>query len=251
MPKPIGRCGYPVVATLTACLLAACAGLQRPHAPPADGDTPPPIPVAAYRALAAGGESVYRIDSERSRLWVVLFRAGALRQAGHNHVIAAGDMTGFFGWKREDWRSVRADLSVPVTALEADPPGARRGWQSFFGEQPPPGARAATQENLQGEGVLDAGRYPNVRVSLTALTGAPPRPVARFTVWLAGQRRTLSVPVALTRVNDALVVEGRTAVRHDELGLTPFAAFGGALRVADPMVIDFRLYAEPWSPADR
>ncbi|WP_435099891.1 hypothetical protein [Arhodomonas sp. AD133] len=251
MSKPIARRGYRIVAMLTACLLAACTSLSRPPSTPADGDTPPPIPVTTYHALAAGGEPVYRIDADRSRLWVVLYRAGALGEAGHNHVIAANDMTGYFGWRRGDWRSARADLSVPVTELVADPPGARRGWESFFGEQPPPSARAATQENLRGASVLDAQRYPRVRVSLAALTGAPPRPVARFTVWLGGRRRSLSVPVALTRAKDALVVEGRIAVRHEELGLTPFAAFGGALRVADPMVIDFRLHAEPWSPDGR
>lgn len=228
---------------LAAVLLAGCAArapVPEPAAEDAGG-----IPWASYRAEAGADAELWRLQPEASRLWVFVSRAGALARLGHDHLIAARGLDGVLVVPGQAWQEARGELHLPVRRLAVDPPAARAGLEPGLGATPPEADIAATRDNLVGAELLDGARHPRLRVFLRGLSGTPARPVARFEAEVRGTRHALALPVRLERAAGRLTVSGLAAIEHGALGLEPFTALAGALRVGDPLVVDFRLVYRP------
>ena len=228
---------------LLAGLLAACAG-----APPAPGpmaQAQAEWPGRFYDAPPVAGR-VLRIDPAASQLTVLVFRSGRLAAQGHDHAIALS-VAGAVFLPDAGMEQARVDLRLPLDALEVDPPALRRTLGDAFAAAVPERARAGTRRNLLGPALLDAGQYPYLDIAATVATGAPPRLVLDVDVVARGQRRRLQQPLPVQVQVDAaagvLRARGSLALRHADLGLTPFSALGGLLRVADPLLIEFELLA--------
>lgn len=222
------------------CLLVACApppagpGVALQPAP----DLAPDMPEAYYEAAAARGEAVFAVDATRSRAVVRVYRAGALARFGHDHVIASRDLQGYV--HLASGRS-RADLYLPLTALEVDAPALRAEARLDTGLS----ARdiEATRRNML-QYVLEAGRFPYMYLSLRPISMDEDRALLAAEVTLHGQTRRLRIEVRLTPLaGRALEIRGAFPLVQTDFGITPFAALGGALRVADRVDVTFRLYA--------
>jgi polyisoprenoid-binding protein YceI len=227
------------VLTLVAALVA-CAPVGEP------GLEPPPEPVMAfpdreYAALAADGVAVYELDPRRSVLRVLVFRAGPLARFGHDHVVVADAFRGRVAWDGLSSTDTRLDFWIRVAGLDVDPPAERRRLGGDFAAPVPAEDAAATRANLLGPDVLAAASHPWIRLRLAAVAGALPRPILTLAVSLRGVTREVEVPVAVTLEDADLVAEGRLVLRQSEFGIEPFSVMGGALRVADPVLVEFRL----------
>jgi YceI-like domain len=232
-----------------ALLSAALAGCQLPPhvtaAPPAQA-TPAP-PVAAPRL-----GTPYDVVPGASLLVILVYRAGALASAGHNHVIASHELTGTL-YVPPDVTRGSFELHVPVTTLTVDE-AALRAQQS--GADFPPdvseGAKQGTRRNMLGASLLDAEHNPEIVLRGVGIApAAAPQGaaaatravVARVESTVRAQQHILSVPVCFRLGDGVLSATGEFPLRQSELGLTPFSAMLGALQVQDEMRVRFHIVA--------
>lgn len=212
-------------------LLGACA------APPVS----PPVPAPAAPAPSTGPSEAF--DVVESRLEVRVYRDGPMAQLGHNHLITSNELTG-----RIDLREPRAAsgfrLELPLESLVVDDAPARAAAGGDFATRVPAKDRDSTRRNLLGGEVLDATRQPVIVLSADGISGGPDNYTARVRVALRGEERLIDVPLALEETDgERLLVHASLRLRHADLGLVPFTAAMGALRVRDDFEIECRLEA--------
>lgn len=232
-------------AALLAALLAGCPVRPPPPAPP-----PPAAPAPA--ALPHLG-TPYDIASEESLLIVLVYRAGALAGAGHNHVIASHALAGSF-YVPEDIEHTSFEVHVPVAALTVDEGALRlREASADFPPDVPEGARQGTRRNMLSEALLDAGQHPAIVLRALGFESRPPPAdsaaagantvLARVETTVRGQVRNVTVPVSYQLDGNMLRVSAEFALRQSDLGLMPFTALLGALAVQDEMRVRISIVA--------
>ncbi len=217
-------------------LLAACA---QPEWVPGD-TTAPPLPERVYRDAARQGEAVYRVDAQRSRVFMRTGRDGPMKAAGHDHVIASADVDGLVLVSTDPQKS-RADLRLPLQQLVVDDPAYREK----FGMEPdlPESAIEGTTRNMQDR-VLESSRYPWATASVRVLSMQRDQAELTVSMTMHGVSFDYEVPAVLRVDADALTVNGSMTVSHGDFGLTPFSAAGGLLRVAEDIEVVFEIVAE-------
>jgi polyisoprenoid-binding protein YceI len=220
---------------LPVALLAACA---QPPQVPADA-TAPPLPERVYQQAERKGEAVYRVDRERSRIFMRTGRDGPMKAAGHDHVIASADVEGLVLVGADPGES-RADLRLPLQQLLVDDPAYRER----FGLEPElaESAVAGTTRNMQ-EKVLESGRFPWVTARVRALSMEEGQSELDVSVTMHGASFDYRVPAELTVDSETLRVNGSMTIGHTDFGLAPFSAAGGLLRVAEDIEIVFEILA--------
>lgn len=179
---------------------------------------------------------VYTVDAAASELRVIVAPAGSLARLGHHHVIGGAV------WSGELWTgaSVFADLAIDVGALEVD----RAAWRRDERLDPiDEDAVEGTRRNLLGPKVLDAADHPSIEIRSIDRVGPDWQADVTARVRVRGRISEWNVPVAVVREGSRLVVSGELDMDQTVLGLEPFSAAGGALRVADRMRVRFRIVA--------
>lgn len=228
-------------------LLLCLAGCQPqpaagPGTVPATPDGAPPWPTHDYAAAAEQGKDVYRLDPQRSRIDIVVRSDGPLARFGHDHAVVVEEPEGYL-LLTEPIAGSHADIRFDANRLEVDPPAARRRneLESEMSEED----IAGTYRNLTGQ-VLDTARWPLVTLSLSDFSREGEHGSAGVAISVQGRLYSARQPFRL-RVGDGRVsVEGSLVLRHSDLGLEPYSALGGGLRVADPMEIRFSLTGIPY-----
>jgi hypothetical protein len=238
MPGKLGTLGRITLLIL----LTGCP--TRPTSPPSGTrEIAPPAPLHVGRP--------YDIVAAQSLLTVLVYRAGPLARAGHNHVIASHELTGTVYVSGDPARS-SCELHVLVGSFTVDEPElrARERSESDFPPQVPLSARDGTRANMLGEAVLDAMHYPVVDITCLQLeTGTTT--AARVRLVVRGRATLLMVPLKYSPGPLELTVDGELTLKQTELGLTPFTALLGALQVQDEMRVRFHLVARAAPTATR
>ena len=216
-------------------LLAACA---QPEWVPEDASAPP-LPEREYREAARGGDAVYRVDPQQSRVFIRTGRDGPMKAAGHDHVIASADIEGLVLVSKKPGGS-RADLRLPLQQLIVDDPGYREK----FGFEPdlPDSAVEGTTRNMQ-EKVLESNLFPWATASVRVRSMQEDRAELDVTLTVHGMSSAYTVPAELSVDRQTLNVTGSMSVAHGDFGLTPFSAAGGLLRVSEDIEIAFEIHA--------
>lgn len=229
-----------VLRWLLPALLCAC----QPQ--PQNQPEPPDQQVAAvgwpghdYQAAAAGFD-VFLLDPQATRIDVVVRRDGPLARFGHDHVVTVRDPEGFLQLDRTGQRS-RADLRFPLERLAVDSAAARERYA--LDTNPSETDIAATRKNLI-EHVLDADQWPWMTLGMTAFERQQDHYSAIVTIAMNGSEFSSRQPFRLRREAGRATVEGSLVIRQTELGIEPFSALGGGLRVADPLEIHFLIEAD-------
>lgn len=197
----------------------------------------PAAPAGADAGVAAGH---YRVVSEESELRVLIFSAGALGALGHDHVITSHALEGSVRVGASPADSA-IELSLPVESLVVDDPEARAasGFESEVDEED----RRGTRANMLGAKVLAAERYPEVGIASEAISGEFSRMTVHARIEINGTAHDVDLLVSAAFHGDRLFATGRTKISHSELGLEPFSAGFGTLRVAEEMVFRYRIVA--------
>jgi hypothetical protein len=202
---------------------------------------------AQSAALDAGGAHDYRVVPGESDIRVLVFRAGALGRLGHNHVVTAKDVSGRVHVGQTPADS-NFELTVPVQSLAVDAPEARSAEGSAFEGEPDADARAATRANMLGPKLLDGENYAAVHVRSTGISGSFDDMTVTAELEIRGERHTVELPVAARISGDRLVAAGSIRLTHAELGLEPFTAGFGTVRVADELTFRYSIVAEEETP---
>ncbi|GAC1451613.1 MAG: hypothetical protein PVSMB6_01460 [Steroidobacteraceae bacterium] len=214
---------------------------------PVRAPTLSPQPAAAAPAPAAASPHLgepYQIVPQESGLTILVFRAGTLASAGHNHLIAAHALSGAL-YVPPDLSGVSFEVHVPLAAMTVDEPALRAGELSRdFPPDVPDSAREGTRRNMLGTALLNAADYPEIILrSLEVAPGAAGLAQVRVQAEVRAAQHSLLVPVRYEREASTLIVAGDVPVRQTSLGLTPFSAMLGALQVQDEMRVRFRIVA--------
>jgi hypothetical protein len=214
-------------------LLVACG------APPSRRSAPPG-PAGAIQPPPPG--ALYRIDPARSELRILVYRAGAMAQLGHNHVIVNRSLG---GWVRYAGSASAAafSLSIPAAGFVVDEAALRREEGADFAEETSEDAKSGTLRNMLSPAVLDAAQFPAITVRSLAVTVAHGALEASVSVDVAGHESTLAVPFTADIAAGRLSARGTFTLRQSALGLAPFSALLGALRVQDEMRVKFEFVA--------
>lgn len=217
--------------------LVACPAAQRPE----EAKPAPPVPVRPERDYT--NARAYQVVPEESLVRIVVYRGGTLASAGHNHVIVSHDVNGKVYLHQEMARS-GFELAMPVAKLEIDPAEVRREEGADFPPDVPDSAKQGTRQNMLSEALLDAERYPDVRLSTTAVEGTALDALSvTALVSVRDQQHEVRVPVTVQAEGERLTASGEFKVKQTELGLKPFSALMGALQVQDEILVKFKLVA--------
>jgi polyisoprenoid-binding protein YceI len=220
-----------------AASLAACPAAQRPE-PAKPTPTAPERPARDYT-----NARVYQVVPEESLVRILVYRGGTLASAGHNHLVASRHVEGKVYLHQEITRS-GFELAMPVASLDIDPAELRREEGPDFAAEVPDSARQGTRKNMLSPALLDAERFPDVRLSTAAVAGSS---LAALTVTalvdVRDQQHEVRVPVAIQVDGTRVSASGEFKVKQTDLGLKPFSALMGALQVQDEITIKFKLTA--------
>lgn len=205
---------------------------------PAEVAVPPPADLR--------GATLYRIAAEQSSLHVLVYRGGTLANLGHNHVLSCSAVSGYV-WRHAEPARSGFDLMVPVDQLIVDDDEARRAEGADFPLNLSEQAKQGTGRNLLGADVLDAVRFPRIRINSAAIAGPADRPQVTAAITLKNVTRNIALPVELQQVDEALRVRGEFVLRQSDFGIKPYSVALGALQVQDEVKIKFELLALPAS----
>jgi len=199
--------------------------------------------VAWGQGDVSAGPDTYQVDAEGSDIRILVHRAGALSWLGHSHVVSVGRLDGRIYLYPERQKS-RFELTIPVQGLVVDDPFLRREEGEEFSSEPSEQDVASTRSNMLGKRVLDAERHPIVKLTGTAYRGDKPETVLQLSIEFLGNVLELQVPTTLRLDGDVLEVTGSLRLSHSDLGMRPFTAMLGALRVGDDIDFKYRIRAQ-------
>jgi hypothetical protein len=214
-------------------IVAGCAA-PRPQ-PPAV-----PVPEAPPAAEAARPFEAWTVVA--SRLEVRVYRDGPMQKLGHNHLITSDALAGSIEF-REPLTHSGFELHLPLESLVVDDPAMREGAGTDFENPVPQKDRDATRHNMLGASVLDSAGQAALSLTAEELAGESGTYRARVRVGLRGAEHVVSVPFTVTIDGGSLRAHASFHLTHADIGLTPFAAALGALRVRDDFEIELRLEA--------
>jgi hypothetical protein len=219
---------------IAAVMLSAAACAVRHPRPAA-----PQLPAQpSLQSLPAPGE--YPIDSSASEVRLLVYRAGALGNLGHNHVLVNRAVTG----RVQIGAGVAASsfsLRMRADAFAVDDAQSRQEEGGDFSGDIADDAKAGTRRNMLGSAVLNAAAFPEITVRSTALTGTLNGLNADLEISAAGHTSRLPVPLALRGDAHHLIAAGSMELRQTALGLTPYSLMHGALQVQDAMQLKFKI----------
>lgn len=186
---------------------------------------------------------VYQIDPRASDVRLLVYRDGVLSTFGHNHVVSLREFTGTIRLQPKLAQS-RIELDIPVDRIVVDDAEVRRGEGQDFASQPSEGDIAGTRTNMLSAALLNAARFPAIKVIGTSgPVDANNAAMIEISAQLVGQEVKLSLPATLKIDGDQLEASGEVALSHKQLGLKPFSALLGSLRVAEQMKFKYRIRA--------
>lgn len=216
-----------MVRTISLCLLALLLSSSIAHA----------------QRSGEAGVAIYRIDPQASDVRLLVYRDGVLSTFGHNHVVSSKDFTGTIQLQPKLAQS-RVELDIPVDRIVVDDAAARRQEGSDFASEPSKDDAAGTRTNMLSAALLNAKRFPVIKVIGTSgPVDANNSAMLDLTVQFVGQEIKLTIPATLKLEGDSLEASGAVDLSHKQLGLKPFSALLGSLRVAEQMKFKYRIRA--------
>ena len=224
--------------TAATLLVAACASVERSAAPQAAAVTSTTLREREPEANAAR----FAIIPSQSEIRVLTYRDGALAHLGHNHVIVSDGVTGSV-WLGDDVAAGLVRIVVPASSLAVDDDARRAEAGEGFADPVPDDAKRATRDNMLSEQLLNADDFAFVQATCGDIRNKPETTID-CVVELAGKTVTLTMPLVLDIGDTRISARGEVTVTHEQLGLTPFSAAGGAIRVADGMTLGYSIVAQ-------
>ena len=198
---------------------------------------------------SALAEERYEVIAGESDLRIQVFRSGSLARLGHNHVISTSALSGsVLVGDSGTGRSI--DIRIPVDSLRVDDPAIRAEEGQAFSAEMSEEDIAGTRENMLGRKLLQADEFDEIRVFSDRISGDLPQLTIEAEITIRGSTHVVELPVTVETYEDRLVASGRSEISHAELGLSPFSAGFGTLRVGEEMVFKYRITARKADSTD-
>ena len=181
-------------------------------------------------------KSNYSIDSAKSKVEINVGKEGTFKAFGHDHVIAAKEVSGQvqFDPQKIDQSTVR--LRIPTKSITVVDPGEAEK------------DRHQVQATMEGEKVLDVAKFPEITFTSSSVTAAK-KTSEGWTLTLAGKlnlhgvEKPVSFPLRVHAEANELRGEGELSVLQTDHGITPVKVGGGTVKVKDKLKITFNIVA--------
>ncbi|HEX6259748.1 MAG TPA: YceI family protein [Woeseiaceae bacterium] len=204
------------------------------------------VVVILASSLAVSREALaaeqFRIVPGESELRVLVFRSGSLARLAHNHVISSTALSGTLT-AGDTAAGSSLDIHLPVDSLVVDDARVRAEEGRAFSAEVSEKDVHGTRRNMLGPRLLQAGEFDSIRVSSTSISGDFPDLKIEADIMIRGARHVVELPAIVERYDDRIVATGSADVAHSELGLSPFTAALGTMRVGDQMTFKYRVVA--------
>jgi hypothetical protein len=178
--------------------------------------------------------ATYEIEHAETQLYWLVYSSGALAGLGHNHVVSAPEVQG-----RIYLQDALADstfmLEIPVHSLQVDAPDLRSTLGQPFASRPSQRDIDATRSNMLSRALLDSEAYPEIHVAGSVIQSEGDTKTLHLTLTVKDTDVEVIVPVVLDLEEDRIAVKAQFQLTHQQLGLRPFSALLGALKVAEHM----------------
>lgn len=184
----------------------------------------------------------FTILASESVLRIYVGRAGLLSGLGHNHVVHTRGLSGSIRLAPELADS-SAEFAFPVASLVVDDPRERERAGAGFESQPGASAIAGTLANMLGPDLLAVAEYPNVVVRVATMETGADDWLFSAQIIIRDNTVGFELPARVTAAADDLRVSAEFTLDHGALGLQPFRAVGGTLRVAEELRFEMDLQA--------
>ncbi len=192
----------------------------------------PLIPLSAF----AQGSASYSIDPQQSKLEIHVGKEGAFKAFGHDHLIAARQVSGEvqFDSQKIDKSSVR--LQVPTKSITVIDPGESEK------------DRKEVQATMEGEKALDVAKFPKITFTSTSISTAKKSSdgwelTLSGNLNLHGVEKPVTFPLQVRAENTDLHARGEVSILQTDYGITPVKVGGGTVKVKDKVKITFNIVA--------
>jgi hypothetical protein len=161
---------------------------------------------------------------------------------GHDHVIVNRALEGWVS-PAGPLAGAAFFLSIPAAGFVVDEAAARAEEGADFSEEIGDDAKAGALHNMLSPAVLDAQSHAAITVQSISIEPAPAGAQATVRILVAGHESSLVVPFTVDTSAARLHARAAFTMRQTVLGLTPFTALLGALRVEDEVRVKLDLVA--------
>ena len=192
-------------------------------------------------AAAAAEPVTYLIDQDQSWIRVLVYRGGLLSRLGHNHIVSTQDIDGSIVTGAED--SVSVELLFDVAGLVVDDPRLRDKEGEDFPGHVPQKDIDGTRKNMLGSKLLDADEHLRIIVRTAEVIGTPDNLQVTADVTVRGVSGRISFPASAVIADQQVEVTGTANFTHEDIGLKPFSAVLGTLKVETDLTVRFRIVA--------
>ncbi len=185
---------------------------------------------------AAQEKTAYSIASAQSKLEIHVYKEGMFKAFGHDHLIAATEISGEAQLDAQKIEDSTVRLQIATKSLTVVDPGESEK------------DRRDVQATMEGEKVLDVAKFPEITFTSSGISGAKKNAEGwELTISgklkLHGVEKTVSFPLRVQTESAQLRGEGEISILQTDYGITPVKVGGGAVKVKDKLKITFTIVA--------
>ena len=187
-------------------------------------------------ATFAQDKANYSVDAARSKVEINVYKEGVFKAFGHDHLIAAKELSGQVQFNPETVDQSTVRLKIPTKSITVVDPGESEK------------NRHEVQATMEGEKVLDVAKFPDITFSSSSVSAAKKTP-AGWDLTLSGKlklhgvEKPVSFPLRVHADGNELRGEGELSVLQTDYGITPVKVGGGSVKVKDKLKITFNIVA--------
>ena len=182
----------------------------------------------------------YSISSETSWIKVLIYPDGPLKHLGHHHVISHQNIRGSVQFASDPIDSI-ISLEFAVDEFTVDDYELRMQEGGDFDGEVPQKDIDGTKKNMLSEKLLNSIEFPSIKIKSKSIEGQYPDYEVRSDVNIKDHNFNLVFPARVNYDKKSFVSSGEINLSHDMLGLTPFSAAGGLLKVRDLMIVRYKI----------
>ena len=184
----------------------------------------------------AQGRASYAVDSQQSKMEIHVSKEGTFKAFGHDHLIAAKQISGQVQFDPQKIEPSSVHLRIPTKSMTVVDPGESEK------------DRRDVQATMEGERVLDVAKFPEItftssKVSAAKKTAEGWELTLSGNLKLHGVEKPVSFPLHVHVDNNELRGQGELSVLQTDYGITPVKVGGGAVKVKDKLKITFNIVA--------
>ena len=191
----------------------------------------------ATSSSTAQDKGIYAIDASTSKVHIHVYKEGAFKMFGHDHLVAAREISGEARFDEQKIEDSRVNLKIATKSVQVVDPGESEK------------DRQQVQATMEGPKVLDVSKFPEISFSSEKVSDVKKTPdgwelTLSGPLKLHGVMKTVSFPLRVHAEKGRLRGTGELSVLQTDYGITPVKVGGGAVKVKDKLKIDFTIVAK-------